>query len=78
MKPWLSSLAALALLAALAPARAEPDAGALYQAKCAACHGGDRLGAIGPALKRALDMDEPVVVDVVTDIDVRAPEPWLP
>ena len=50
MKPWLSSLAALALLAALAPARAEPDAGALYQAKCAACHGGDRLGAIGPAL----------------------------
>ena len=35
-------------------------------------------GAIGPALKRALDMDEPVVVDVVTDIDVRAPEPWLP
>jgi acetolactate synthase-1/2/3 large subunit len=35
-------------------------------------------GAIGPALTRALAMDEPVVVDVVTDIDVRAPEPWLP
>ncbi len=35
-------------------------------------------GEIGPALKRALDMDAPVVVDVVTDIDVRAPEPWLP
>jgi len=33
---------------------------------------------IGPALRRALAMDEPVVVDVVTDIDVRAPEPWLP
>jgi acetolactate synthase-1/2/3 large subunit len=33
---------------------------------------------IGPALTRALAMDEPVVVDVVTDIDVRAPEPWLP
>jgi acetolactate synthase-1/2/3 large subunit len=33
---------------------------------------------IGPALQRALAMDEPVVVDVVTDIDVRAPEPWLP
>ncbi|MEI2734038.1 MAG: cytochrome D1 domain-containing protein [Rhodoblastus sp.] len=50
MKPWLSSLFALTLLAAIAPAHAEPDAGALYQAKCAACHGGDRLGAIGPAL----------------------------
>lgn len=33
---------------------------------------------IAPALNRALAMDEPVVVDVVTDIDVRAPEPWLP
>lgn len=33
---------------------------------------------IAPALQRALAMDEPVVVDVVTDIDVRAPEPWLP
>ena len=34
--------------------------------------------AIGPALKRALAMDEHVVVDVVTDIHVRAPDPWLP
>ena len=34
--------------------------------------------AIGPALREALAMDAPVVVDVVTDIDVRAPEPWLP
>jgi acetolactate synthase-1/2/3 large subunit len=33
---------------------------------------------IAPALTRALAMEEPVVVDVVTDIDVRAPEPWLP
>jgi acetolactate synthase-1/2/3 large subunit len=33
---------------------------------------------IAPALQRALAMEEPVVVDVVTDIDVRAPEPWLP
>ncbi len=50
MRPWLSSLAGLALLASLAPAAAQTDATALYQAKCAACHGGDRLGAIGPAL----------------------------
>ena len=50
MKRWLSSLAALALASSATLAIAEPDAGALYQAKCAACHGGDRFGAIGPAL----------------------------
>ncbi len=33
---------------------------------------------IAPALAEALSMDAPVVVDVVTDIDVRAPAPWLP
>ena len=33
---------------------------------------------IAPALKDALASDETVVVDVATDIDCRAPEPWLP
>jgi len=33
---------------------------------------------IAPALEEALAMDAPVVVDVVTDIDTRAPAPWLP
>lgn len=33
---------------------------------------------IGPALARALAMNAPVVVDVVTDIDCRAPAPWDP
>jgi acetolactate synthase I/II/III large subunit len=33
---------------------------------------------IAPALKEALASDETVVVDVATDIDARAPEPWLP
>ena len=33
---------------------------------------------IAPALKEALASDETVVVDVATDIDCRAPEPWLP
>jgi thiamine pyrophosphate-dependent acetolactate synthase large subunit-like protein len=32
---------------------------------------------IGPALRDALAWDETVVVDVATDIDCRAPEPWL-
>ena len=31
-----------------------------------------------PALQRAIAMDEPVVVDVVTDAEVRAPEAWSP
>ena len=30
------------------------------------------------ALKEALASDETVIVDVATDIDCRAPEPWLP
>ncbi len=34
--------------------------------------------AIGPALREAIASDETVVVDVATDIDPRAPEPWLP
>jgi acetolactate synthase-1/2/3 large subunit len=33
---------------------------------------------IAPALRDALASDETVVVDVATDIDARAPEPWLP
>jgi acetolactate synthase I/II/III large subunit len=33
---------------------------------------------IAPALQRALAADEPVVVDVVTALEPRAPEPWSP
>lgn len=33
---------------------------------------------LGPALARALAMEEPVVVDVATDIESRAPAPWDP
>jgi acetolactate synthase-1/2/3 large subunit len=33
---------------------------------------------IAPALRDALASDETVVVDVATDINARAPEPWLP
>ncbi len=33
---------------------------------------------VGPALREALASEETVVVDVATDIDCRAPEPWLP
>jgi acetolactate synthase-1/2/3 large subunit len=33
---------------------------------------------LAPALRDALASDETVVVDVATDINARAPEPWLP
>ncbi len=33
---------------------------------------------IATALRRALAMNAPVLIDVVTDIAPRAPEPWLP
>jgi acetolactate synthase-1/2/3 large subunit len=33
---------------------------------------------IAPALQRAIAADAPVVVDVVTDLEPRAPEPWRP
>lgn len=38
----------------------------------------EQAAQIGPALRDALASDETVVVDVATDIDCRAPEPWLP
>jgi acetolactate synthase-1/2/3 large subunit len=36
----------------------------------------ERPDELGPALRRALAMEEPVLVDVVTNIMPRAPEPW--
>jgi len=38
----------------------------------------ERAAEIAPALAEALLADEPVVVDVVTDLEPRAPEPWAP
>jgi len=38
----------------------------------------ERPGEIAPALAEALGANEPVVVDVVTDLEPRAPEPWVP
>jgi mono/diheme cytochrome c family protein len=44
------ALALVVLVAMAAPGKAEPDGAALFAQHCAACHGSDRLGAIGPAL----------------------------
>jgi thiamine pyrophosphate-dependent acetolactate synthase large subunit-like protein len=38
----------------------------------------EQPGEIAPALQAALQAAEPVVVDVVTDLEPRAPEPWAP
>ena len=38
----------------------------------------ERAAEIAPALAGALHSGEPVVVDVVTDLEPRAPEPWTP
>lgn len=43
-------MAALTLFAAWSQLVAAQDVGALYQQYCAACHGADRLGQMGPAL----------------------------
>ena len=38
----------------------------------------ERAGDIADALAQAVAIDGPVVVDVVTDAEPRAPEPWVP
>jgi acetolactate synthase I/II/III large subunit len=38
----------------------------------------ERPTELAPALRQALAATEPVVVDVVTDLEPRAPEPWAP
>jgi acetolactate synthase-1/2/3 large subunit len=38
----------------------------------------EQAGEIAPALAEAIGAQESVVVDVVTDIEPRAPEPWIP
>lgn len=53
MPPMRSLIIGLLIVAgqsALATPVAADEAGALYAAHCAECHGGDRLGGIGPAL----------------------------
>ena len=38
----------------------------------------ERPGEVAPALAEAIGAGEPVVIDVVTDLEPRAPEPWSP
>jgi len=41
----------LIMCAAVAPAALADDGAAIYKAKCAACHGAEGQGKVGPALK---------------------------
>ena len=45
-----AALAPLAIVLLVDASLARSDAPSLYREHCAACHGADRLGAIGPAL----------------------------
>jgi acetolactate synthase-1/2/3 large subunit len=38
----------------------------------------ERPDEIGDALRKALTADRPAVVDVVTDVNCSAPDPWTP
>ncbi|MGA8399819.1 MAG: thiamine pyrophosphate-binding protein [Stellaceae bacterium] len=38
----------------------------------------EQPGDVAPALAEALAANEPIVIDVVTDLEPRAPEPWSP
>jgi acetolactate synthase-1/2/3 large subunit len=38
----------------------------------------ERPGEIGEAIRKALTADRPAVVDVFTDVNCPAPEPWSP
>jgi acetolactate synthase-1/2/3 large subunit len=38
----------------------------------------ERPGEIAEALKKALSSGRPAVVDVVTDVNCKAPSPWAP
>jgi len=65
----ITHLLVLVLVVALSATLALPafaqDGGATYKAKCAACHGADGAGKIGPALKgTSLSVDQ--IVDLLT------------
>lgn len=50
MKRAFAGLLAASFLAAMGAAQSAPDGEALFKQHCAACHGSERLGGMGPAL----------------------------
>jgi mono/diheme cytochrome c family protein len=61
MKRYMMLLTAFAVFSTMAWAE---DGGALYKAKCAACHGANGEGKVGPALK-GTTLTEAQIADVL-------------
>jgi len=61
-------LLVITLSAALAAPAFAQDGGATYKAKCAACHGPDGQGKIGPALK-GTSLTDAQIADLLTKGD---------
>ena len=62
MKRYMMLLTAFAVFSTMAWAE---DGGALYKAKCAACHGANGEGKVGPALNKST-LTDAQIADVLT------------
>lgn len=73
----LTHLLVLFLIVILATAIAVPafaaDGGATYKAKCAACHGPEGQGKVGPALKGTSLSAEEITALLTTGSDAKKP-----
>ena len=65
MKRCIIVLSVIALLSLSCVAFAAEDGAAIYKSKCAACHGADGTGKVGPAVKGTA-LTEPQIADVLT------------
>lgn len=65
MKRSVIVLTALALLSMSCVAFAAEDGAAIYKSKCAACHGADGSGKVGPAVK-GTSLTEAQIADCLT------------
>lgn len=65
MKRSIVVLTVIALLSLSCAAFAAEDGAAIYKSKCAACHGPDGAGKVGPAVKGTA-LTEAQIADVLT------------
>ena len=74
MKTTLASLAVMLCMSfvVLQPSFAQ-DGGAVYKTKCAACHGAEGQGKIGPALKGTSLSEDQIVAMLTKGDDAKKP-----
>ena len=65
MKRSIIVLTVIALLSMSCVAWAAEDGAAIYKSKCAACHGADGAGKVGPAVK-GISMTDAQIADLLT------------